>query len=664
MKLPSKNQWRQLFKIFTKKEKIFFSVFTFLAAISSLFLAANFYYKNTMPIPAYDGQYIEGVVGFPQWLTPIYSQLNESGVDQDLVELLFSGLMKYDQNGKIVSDLIESDPEVIEEGRAFEISLRENLFWSDGQPLTADDVIFTIQTIQDPEIKSPFRASWLGVEVEKLSDKKIRFKLKNPSTIFLENLTVKIIPKHIWGNISIKDFPLSSYNLSPAGYQIVGSGPYKIENLDRDPKSNKITSLSLIGNSLYYGKKPYILKVNFRFFNNEKELISAFKNGEIKGISLTPPVSVSDFKNYANVYNFTFSRYFAVFFNSDQSKVLAEKDMTEALNYATNKKEILEKIISNQGTTVDSPILPEVYGFDQPSKIYDYNASSAEAIFEKDGYLKNESGMRVKTIKKTLAFQFKKDLRMGSQGQDVQELQKCLAKDDQIYPGGEISGYFGQKTKDAVIKFQEKYRADILDPEGLKTGNGEIKQRTRDKLNEVCFDKPEEIIPLKVTLSTVNQPTLVKTAELLKSQWQALGVEVEIKTFDIPALERDVIKTRGYEALLFGEVLGMIPDPFPYWHSSQRTDPGLNLTDYSDKKSDDLLEEARKILDTDERKKDLETFQNLLIEKAPAVFLYKPDYLYLVSKEIKGIEGGIFSDPSERLSNITDWYIKTKRAWK
>ena len=79
----------------------------------------------------------------------------------------------------------------------------------------------------------------------------------------------------------------------------------------------------------------------------------------------------------------------------------------------------------------------------------------------------------------------------------------------------------------------------------------------------------EEKIPLKITLATVDQTQLVKAANLLKEQWKKVGVDLEIKTYDIATLERDVIRYRDYDAILFGEILGILPDPFPFWHSSQ-----------------------------------------------------------------------------------------------
>ena len=110
--------------------------------------------------------------------------------------------------------------------------------------------------------------------------------------------------------------------------------------------------------------------------------------------------------------------------------------------------------------------------------------------------------------------------------------------------------------------------------------------------------------------------------------------------------------------------MGKIPDPFPFWHSVQTQDPGLNLTSYENEEVDELLEEARQTLDEEKRKEKLEEFQDILIEDAPCVFLYNPDYIYLASKKIKGINEQIITDPSKRLSNIQNWYIETKRAWK
>jgi len=663
MKLPSKYQWRQFLKILSKEEKIIFSLFLFLFIASLSFLFINFYFKNTEIQPAEGGKYIEGVVGSPRFINPIYVA---SDVDRDLVELIYSGLMKYDPEGKIIPDLAK-DYKILDEGKVYEFYLKENLFWQDYNPptapykLTADDVIFTIKTIQNPEIKSPLRVNWLGVEVEKISENAVSFRLKNPSAVFLENCTLKIIPEHIWKDISPQNFPLAIQNLKP-----IGSGPFQLKNLNQN-EQGKIISLDLVRNLKYFDSGPNLFQITFQFFVDETELIKSYKKGEIKGFSLT---STKNFTNNLEseersvVYSLSLPRYFAIFFNSEKAKILSEKEVRQALNYGINKEEILKEVLKNQGKITESPILPEIYGFEKPAKIYEYNVEKAKEILKKAGFIESESGKLVKIIKKEPAFQFKSNLRVFSQGAEVKELQKCLSRDSEIYPEGEISGYFGPKTKEAVIRFQEKYKKEILDPQGLEKGTGDVLKATRTKLNEVCFESSEEVFPLEFSLATVDQPILKEVATQVQQQWEALGVKVEIKTFNISALEREVIKPRNYEMLLFGEVLGAIPDPFPFWHSSQKNDPGLNLAIYENKKCDKLLEEARKNLDENLRKEKLEEFQDILIEDAPAVFLYNPDYLYFVSKEIKGVGAAIITDPSQRFSNIEGWYIKTKRAFK
>ncbi len=652
---PSKSQWRQFFKVLTKKERVAVSVFLFLFFGSFLFLAINFYFENTEIKPAEGGTYIEGVVGSPRYINPIYSESFD--VDRDLVQLLFSGLMKYDSEGKIIPDLAV-DYKISEEGKIYEFYLKENAVWHDGEALTADDVIFTIKTIQNPDFKSSLRVGWLGVEVEKISEKALRFKLKNPSAVFLENCTVKIIPEHIWKDVSPQNFPLTAYNLNP-----IGSGPYKLKDLVQDEQGN-IKSLNLEKNSKYFGEMPKISEISFQFFDSEEQLIAAANSGKIKGFSLSPSSISKVVGGEFQEYLLSLPRYFAVFFNPEESEVLSEDKVRQALNYGTDKEEILKEVWEGRGKVVDSPILPEIYGFEKPSKIYEFNPEKAELILEEAGFLETENGNRVKIIKKEPAFQFKSNLQVGSEGEEVKELQKCLAQDPEVYPEGEITGYFGNLTKEAVINFQEKYKEEILEPFGIEAGTGAVRKATRAKLNEICFESPEEVIPLKLSLTTVEQPTLEEVASLLKTQWGNLGVEVEVKTFDISELKGEIIKERGYEAILFGEVLGIIPDPFPFWSSAQKNDPGLNLAMYENKKCDKLLEEARQSLDSNVRKEKLEEFQELLIEDAPAVFLYNPDYFYLVSKEIKGIDIKLIGDPSKRFSGIENWYFKTKRVWR
>lgn len=635
-KRPTRKQWRQFFKVLTRKEKIVFFAFSLLLLSSFTFLCSNFYFKNTNIVPAKGGVLIEGVIGQPRFINPVYAN---SDADRDLVQLIFSGLMKYDQDLNIVPDLVERY-EIEEEGKVYKFYLKENLLWQDNKPITADDIIFTIQTIQNPDFKSPLQANWVGIKIEKINDLTIRFILKKPYSAFLENSTLGILPEYIWGSVEPENFAFESYNLEP-----IGSGPYKVKDSKKE-RSNQISSLELIQNPFYHDQKPYISKIKFFFFNNEEELIKAARKRKIKAFSLNYDLELSI--NWEN-YVLSLPRYFAVFFNQEKSNILAEKDIRLALNYAINKKEINEK-------TIDSPILPEIYGFEPPSEIYQFDIEKAKEILEEAGFKdEDQDGLRQKVIIKKPAFTFRKTLSKGSQGTEVTELQKCLAKIPNIYPEKEISGYFGSKTEKAVTKFQQEY---------LGESTGTTGPKTRAKLNEVCFEEPDEVLELRFTLITVDQPEMIKTAEILKEQWKKIGVEVEIQVYSLFQLEKDFIKPREYDALLFGEVLSAIPDPFPFWHSTQSQDPGLNLALYENEKADKLLEENRKSSDPEIRAEKLEAFQEIIIQDAPALFLYNPDYIYSISKEINGVNLNKIVDPSKRFSGIENWYIKTKRTWK
>ena len=659
-KLANLSGWQQLFKVFNQKEKIIFLVFLFLTLVSFFSLTTSFYQRKTKIVPTKGGSFTEGVIGFPRNINPVYAQGND--VDRDLIELVYSGLMKYNDQGEIIPDLAEKY-QVLEEGKVFEFTLKENLFWSDGQPITADDVIFTIKTIQNPSFYSLIRASWLGVNIEKVSDLKIRFDLTSPSVVFLENCLLKILPKHIWAEVSEQNFPLSKYNLNP-----IGSGPYRVDKVISD-KEGQIKSLELKVNSYYHSKPPYLSKIVFSFFKNRESLISAFNSKQIDNFFIS---SAKDYpRNDFSEHRFSLPIYFTLFLNQEKSEILKIKEIRQALNYGTDKISLIEQSLE-QGKAIDSPILPEVYGFNPPLNDYEYNPEKAENILNQAGFiLKDESSLiREKFNKQEAAFLFKKALTLGSEGNEVQELQKCLAQDPLIYPAGEITGYFGEKTKTAVIKFQEKYFDEILSPSGLKEGNGQVKQATIAKLNELCSPTSEESLPLSLILTTTSDPLLVKVAELLKEQWQNLGINLEIETFDLAsegtriAFQEEILKPRNYQILLYGELLGLIPDPFPFWHSSQTKDPGLNIALYENKEADQLLEEARQTLDQEGRKEILESFQDVLLKDAPVVFLYSPDYFYLTSKKLKGLEAELIANPSKRFIEVEKWYIKTKRVWR
>ena len=651
-------KYSRIIRILNRKEKIEIIILSCCVLASFVFLCFHFYTKHTETAPDFGGIYIEGAIGQPRFINPVYA-VND--IDRDLLELLFSGLMKYNNHGEIVPDLIK-EYKIKEDGKVYEFTLKDNIVWSDKQKFTVDDIIFTIKTIQNSDYKSPLRANWIGVEMEKISDETIKFILKKPYAGFLERLTLKIIPKHIWQDVLPDNFARSPYNLQP-----ITCGPFKLKGFLQE-KSGLIESLTIERDSDYFDKNPWLSEITFVFFNDEEALIKSAQQNKINSFSLLSSQGYEAIDKNFSEYAFVLPRYFSVFFNISNQKILNQLEVREAFNFATNKREIIEKVLQGNGALVNSPVLPKIYGYESPDGIYEYNLETANQILEDAGFKKNENGIREKDISKNASFQFKARLDVKSQGKEVTELQKCLANQDivgpDIYPDGEVSGYFGTKTKAAVIRFQEKYKDDVLEPHGLSEGTGVVGNSTRQKLNELCFPEVSEKQKLEFVLITVEDPILKQVGEVLKEQWAEAGIELSIQSYPVSELQYDFIKPRNYEMLLFGEVLGAVPDPYPFWHSLQRTDPGLNLSLFGNSKADKLLEEARVELDDESRKEKYEKFQDILIQESPCVFLYSPDFIYFISSNIKGIDPGLIVDPSKRFADTENWYIKTHRVWK
>lgn len=199
-----------------------------------------------------------------------------------------------------------------------------------------------------------------------------------------------------------------------------------------------------------------------------------------------------------------------------------------------------------------------------------------------------------------------------------------------------------------------KRASSLLEEKGWKIN-------TKDNILEKKTKTSTE--QLRFAISTSNTPELKKVAELVKETWEKLGAKVEIKIFEQGDLNQN-IRARKYDALLFGEIIGRDLDLFAFWHSSQRKDPGLNIALYANSKSDKLLEDARKTEDKNERMEKYKQFQAEIEKDVPAIFLYSPDFIYIIPKKIKGYSIGRIITPAERFLNVNDWYINTSKVWK
>jgi peptide/nickel transport system substrate-binding protein len=171
-------------------------------------------------------------------------------------------------------------------------------------------------------------------------------------------------------------------------------------------------------------------------------------------------------------------------------------------------------------------------------------------------------------------------------------------------------------------------------------------------------------IALSFSISTGDAPELRQVADELVSAWQALGAEVEVSVYETGDLNQNVIRPRQFDALLFGEVAGRDADVYPFWHSSQRNDPGLNIALYANTRADEFLEKARSTSNSEEIEENYLAFQKEVLGDVPAVFLYTPSFLYLVPEKMAAVAKRPLAVSQDRFLGIRDWYTETDKIWK
>ena len=567
--IPSKKEVIRAIGSFSCKEKKTLLILAGLFVVSFLWFVQSVNQEFKVNVPAHGGTLTEGIIGTPRLINPV---LAISDADRDITELVYSGLIRKMPDGEIVPDLASSY-EISNDGLSYTFTLKDDLIFHDGKPLTTEDVLFTIEKAQDQVLKSPKRLNWEGVTVQKIDDKKIRFILKQPYSPFIENATIGILPKHIWKNISSEQMSLSDFNING-----VGSGPYKIESIKKDssgiPSYYKLNSFKKFALG-----KPYIDTIVVRFYANEKELVQALKSGAVDNINAIDPEYAKDISKDFQIITTPLPRIFGVFFNQNQSPALSDIAVRRALNSTINRKEIIDSVLYGYGVPAYSPI-------PKTGKDYVPVYQSPEAT---------------------------------DQDKKITEARASLEK----------AGWKWNEEKKVLEK--------------------------KDKKN---------IIALSFSITTADTPELKAAAMLIKNQWEKLGANVEIRIFESGDLNQNIIRPRKYDALLFGEIIRQNSDPYAFWHSSQRNDPGLNIAMYANSSVDKLLETARTTTDEKKRQESYRLFENEISSDVPAIFLYSPDFIYVLGKNLKGVDFGETTITSERFTVVYKWYLKTENVWK
>ena len=533
---------------------------TFIIAFIILVVMGSLIYRSlTKEIATTGGIIKEGIIGQPQYINPVLSFSNDiNKPDRVLEYLIYPSLFRLDKTGNLSNELVDSYT-VGDNGKEYLFKLKSDIKWDDNTPLTIDDIIFTLQTIQNPAYNSPISSALKGVSITRVDDSILKLNLNSSYSPFLSNLTFGILPKHIWQNLEPSAFLLSEANLKP-----IGAGKFKYKSIQKK-KDGNIASITIEKNPNYFGEKPNIENFTLAFYSKEEEMIQDFKQNNLQAITqLKAPLSDSS-RYQLNVMNIPQS--FGIIFNI-KDPLLSNKEIRQSISNVINRQPIINDILQNQATLINGPLTP----FNQY-------------------YVPTDIAFDIEKAKKTL--------------------------DDANW-------------KD-------------IDGDGI-----------REKDNKKA----------EFTILVANGNKVDEVTKTLQAQIREIGIQMNIELVSFADLSANQIRDRSYQALFLGLGLNIYPDPYIYWHSSQITSPGLNLSQYTNINTDGYLETARTNTDINIITSSLQQFQQQITSDVPAIFIYSPKYLYYTNPIIKNITVSIGNSSVDRYASISEWSVKTKRVFK
>lgn len=377
-----------------RRERIAATILIVIAVSDFSYLLHQSYLNHTTPVAAYGGSYTEGIVGMPRFINPLLAQ---TPADKALSNLSYSGLYKYDDRGNFVPDLALAQPQISKDQKQYTVTLKPKLTWQDGSPLNADDVIYTIQTLQNAEYGSPLQKDWQNTTIKKIDDSTVEFDNPDISAPFETNFTLGILPQHLWKQVAPANFRNSSLNLTP-----VGSGPFVVKEIRKDtggqPREYTFSSFKN-----FAGGRPFIDTLNIKFFADQNSALLSLHSKQIDGFGFEPFDQDEHFDKQTNLQlqNFQTDSYEAVFFNTGfngNSKVLGDSIVRAALTKATDRQSLVKNVYGGQAEPAYGPFGTKQIGYDpSASDINSLNVSAANAALDADGWVRDsKTGFRAK----------------------------------------------------------------------------------------------------------------------------------------------------------------------------------------------------------------------------------------------------------------------------
>lgn len=334
------------------------------------------------PQPVSGGVHVEAIIGQLSRLNPILDTYNQ--VDRDIDRLIFSGLVEFDARGLPRADLAQ-DWAVSADATLYTFTLRDDAYWHDGEPVIADDVVFTYSKIKDPEYPGPqdLHDFWSEINIIRLDDKQVQFQLPEPFAPFLDYLSTGLLPDHLLRGVAVEDLIDHPFNLEP-----VGSGPFRFDQFLLE--DGGIQGVSLVAFEDYYGTEPFLDRVEFRYFEDGEEAYSAYEQGEVQSIGRVDQEIFAEVleSTTLNMHTARLPELTLIFLNTQHNakEFLAAKTFRQALMFAINREWIIRTVLEGQGLLPVGPIMPGTWAHSERLSPYEFDQERAADLLDTLGW--------------------------------------------------------------------------------------------------------------------------------------------------------------------------------------------------------------------------------------------------------------------------------------
>lgn len=351
-------------------------------------LGLSQYYQTVQPRAG--GIYNEGMVGTYSNANPIFAT---GSVDTAVSRLIFAGLFKYNNQNNLTGDLASSYS-VDTTGRHYEVKLKPGLTWQDGQPLTADDVVFTYHLIENPDVGSPLLGSWQGITVTAANKLTVDFDLPNAFAAFPYNLVTGILPKHLLAGIPAEQLRSAPFNTTKP----VGAGPFAwqaIQSSTTLDAARAVTLIALQPFKAYNGGAPKLDGFVLHAFGSQDAMVQAFKHRNINAMAGLDELP-SQFAHQADVHELSFPSTAAVMtFFKTSTGILSDTQVRQALVQGADTNRIVNQL-GYPAQPVREPILLGQLGYNATYQQASYNPAAANTLLDKAGWVRGSDEVRTK----------------------------------------------------------------------------------------------------------------------------------------------------------------------------------------------------------------------------------------------------------------------------